>query len=413
MKLTGLWRSPDFLKLWSAQTVSVFGTLMGALQFTAVLVLEATPLQMAVLTASGVLPGLLFSLLAGAWVDRMARRPLLIAADLGRALLIGSVPAAYVLDMLGMEQLYAVSFLTGALSVVFDVARQAYVPALVSREELVEANSKLAGGESVVEVVAFSGGGWIAQLFSAIIAAAIDALTFVCSALLIWSIRRPEPARQPDGSNRALGREVLEGLGAVWRRPLLRSLAVATAAHSLGGGMIGAVILLFGVDELAVPPGVLTTIFALGGISSVAGSMLAGKITKWMGVGRAVVAGLMLYGLSTLFIPLAQGPIPLILAFLATQQLLGDGPWTVYEIGGASLRQGATPPHLLGRVNSATVMFVHGTRLFGSLLAGIIGQWYGLRAVLFIATSAILAGGVWLALSAVRNIREVADIIDG
>ncbi len=192
-KPTGLWRNADFVKLWTGQTVSTLGTLMGALQLTAVLVLDASPLQMGLLAALRVAPGLIFGLAAGVWVDRLRRRPILIAADMGRAALMGSIPIAFLLGALRMEHLYLVAFGTGALTIFFDTAYRSYLPSLVPRGDLIEANSKLTASESVVEVTAFSVGGWIAQLVSAIATVTVDALSFLVSGVAIALIRKSEP----------------------------------------------------------------------------------------------------------------------------------------------------------------------------------------------------------------------------
>ena len=174
-----LWRNADFLKLWSAQTVSVTGSLLGALQFTAILTLDASPVQMSVLTAAGVVPALLFGFVVGAWVDRLKRRPILIAADLIRMALLGSIPVAWAIDMLHIEQLYVVAFFHGFMTIFFDVAYRSYLPSLVDSRALVTANSRLSATASAAEVGAFSLGGWIAQLFSAIVVTAVDSVTFL------------------------------------------------------------------------------------------------------------------------------------------------------------------------------------------------------------------------------------------
>ena len=228
---TGLWLNGDFVKIWSGQTVSILGTLMQALQFTAVLALHATPFQMALLAASGLAPGLVVGLVAGAWVDRLRRRPILIATDLGRVALVGSVPTAYVLDVLTIEHLYVVSMLSGALTFLFNVAYCAYLPSLVRREELVEANSKLAASASAVEIGAFSLGGWLVQWFTAITATVIDALTFLVSGLLIAWIRTPEPLPTRVAGGRDLRREIAEGLRWMWADPLLRAMGRQWAAR--------------------------------------------------------------------------------------------------------------------------------------------------------------------------------------
>src|SRR6266542_221446 len=156
-RLDGLWRHPEFVKLWAGETISVFGSLIGrtALHFTAILVLDARPFEIATLLATGIVPELIFAPFVGVWVDRLRRRPIMIAADLGRAALLASIPATYAFDALTIEQLYLVAFLTGILSICFEVAYQSYLPSLIQREELLEGNSKLKGSDSVAEVGAF------------------------------------------------------------------------------------------------------------------------------------------------------------------------------------------------------------------------------------------------------------------
>ena len=243
-----LWRNGDFLKLWSAQTVSVTGSLLGALQLTAILALAATPFQLSLLTAAGVLPALLCGFVVGAWVDRLRRRPVLIAADLLRAALLGSIPGAWFVGALRIEQLYLIAFLHGLLTIFFNVAYRSYLPSLVRREQLVAANSRLSASASVAEVGAFSVGGWIAQLSSAIVVAAVDAVTFLVSALLLTSIRMSEPAPAPSAAQASLRREIIAGLRLVVANPILRAIGVSKAVGmGLGGGIIGTLIVLYGI----------------------------------------------------------------------------------------------------------------------------------------------------------------------
>jgi MFS family permease len=200
--LTGLWRNPDFLKLWTGQTVSVFGSLITwtALQFTAIIALDATPFQVAVLTAAGPVAGILAGLVTGVWVDRLPRRPLMIAADLLRAILLAGIPLAALAGVLRIEQLYAVAFLTGVLTIIFDVAYQSYLPTLISRDDLLEGNSKLTASASAAEVGAFGISGWLVQLLTAPFAVLIDAASFVVSAVCLLLIRtavRCPPSEHP------------------------------------------------------------------------------------------------------------------------------------------------------------------------------------------------------------------------
>lgn len=410
IRFTGLWRNPTFVKLWSAQTVSEFGSLLGALRFTAVLVLGATPFQMALLAAADRAPELLIGLIAGVWVDRLRRRPVLIGADIGRAALLGSVPLSFFLGLLRIEQLYLVAFLTGILTSLSNVAHTSYLPSLVRREQLLEANSKLAASSSIVEAGAFSLGGWIVQWFTAMTAVAIDALSFLVSALLVGWIRAPEATPAPRQERSSIRREIAEGLKVVWSDPLLRAIVGGNMANRVGGGMIGTVILLYGIRELGFGPGLLGTIFAVGGISSLFGALVAGLVTRRLGLGTAMIGGFLIDGLAALLIPLAQGPLIVAGAFLVMHQLLADGAATVYYINQMSLRQAIVPDRLLGRVNASIWTATSGAFVVGSLLGGVLGETIGLRLTLLAGACTILLGGLWLALSPVRKLREVPTL---
>jgi len=405
LRLTGLWRNPDFLKLWAGQTVSAFGTLLGALQLTAILVLDATAFQVSVLTAAGVAPSLVAGLAVGAWVDRLPRRPVLVAADLGRAAVLASVPAVYFLGVLRVEHLWAVAFINGLFTAFVDVAYPAYLPSLVSRNQLIEANSKLSASTSVVEAGAFSVGGWIAQLLSAIVAVVIDAASFLLSGLMVLWIRKREPP--PSAQRRAsLLRDVVEGLRFVWRQRLLRALASYTAAWGLAQGMIGATITLYGIRVLGIQPGVLGTIYAIGGVSSLLGAMAAVRLTRRFGLGPMIVLGGLVYGLSMLLVPAARGPVLISALFMAAQQLVGDGAYTVSSINQVSMVQSVTPGEQLGRVTGSLRFVERGLALVGALLAGILAETIGLRLTLLAGAGNVLAGGVMLWLSPVRRLRE-------
>jgi MFS family permease len=236
----GLWRNHDFLKLWSAQSVSVIGTLLGALQFTAILTLDAGPRQMSILTAASVLSALVLGVFAGAWVDRLRRRPILVAADSGRMALLASIPVAWGFDALRIEQLYGVAFFHGSLTMFFDVAYRSYLPSLVSQDELVEANAKLSASAAVAEVGAFSLGGWLVQVFSAIAVAAVDAASFFVSGLLLAWIRRPETEPKTCAERPGMAGEILGRVRMVVGNPVLRAIGASEAAMGLGGGVFGA-----------------------------------------------------------------------------------------------------------------------------------------------------------------------------
>ncbi|HEU4759437.1 MAG TPA: MFS transporter [Dehalococcoidia bacterium] len=404
---SGLWANTDFLKLWAGETVSVFGSLVGrtALPFAAILVLDARPFQIALLAAADIVPGLLVGLVAGVWVDRLRRRPILIAADIGRAALLCSIPLAYALDMLHIEQLYAVAFLAGVLTMFFDVAYLSYLPSVVRREELLEGNSKLAASSSMAEVGAFGVAGWLVQLLTAPVAILIDALSFLFSALFVSWIRSPEPA--PAASERqSIRREIAEGVRLVVGDPLLRATAGSVVTADFSFRVFGTVFLLFAVRDLGFHPGILGMIFAVGGVSSLLGSLVAGRSARRLGTGTTMVGGVLLMGLSMLFVPLAQGATVLAAALLLAQQLMGDGAFTVYEINQVSLRQAITADRLLGRVNASIRFAGLAAMLVGALVGGLLGETIGLRATLVVGAGGLCLGALWLALSPVRGLRS-------
>lgn len=406
LRFAGLWRHPDFVKLWTGQTISVFGSLITgtALPFTAILALHASPLQVALLAAANHVPGLVFGLVAGVWVDRLRRRPVMIAADLGRAALLVSIPIAYAFDALRIEQLYAVALAAGVLTIFFDVAYRSYLPTLVSRDELIEGNSKLAATASVSEFAGFSVSGWLVQIFSGPFAIFVDAVSFVISAVFLRAIRTPEPAPPPPEERAGTLAEAAEGMRAVVRDPLLRSLAGATPLAAFGTGMFFATYMIFVTRGLGFHPGLLGVIFGLGGISSLFGAVLAGGAARRFGAGPAMIAGLAMMGISMLFIPIARGATIVAAGLLIAQQISGDGMFMVFEINATSLRQAIAPERMLGRVNAFNRMLDLGFTLAGILIGGVIGQTVGLRPALYIGAGSMLAGAAWLLASPARNI---------
>jgi MFS family permease len=404
-QFTGLWCHADFMRIWIGQTISVFGSLIGAsaLAFTAVLILHATPFQLGLLAAARLAPGFLTGLVAGAWVDRMRRRPILVGADVGRAVLLASIPLAAVLGLLRIEQLYAVTFLVSILTFLFDVSYQSYLPSLIGRAALLEGNSKLSASASVAEVSGLALSGWLVQLFTAPIAILADAISFIVSALSVWLIqaREPVPARAVRTNMR---REIAEGMRAVLQHPVLRLLAASTASREFFGGIYGALVMLYMVRDLGFAPGVLGTIWAVGGISSLVGAVATGPATRHFGIGRVMMVGSLLCGFSMFFIPLARGATLGAALLLVLQQISGDGPATACQINQVSLRQAIAPEKLLGRVNAGEEFLRLGSALAGSLLGGLLGEAVGVRSTLFLAATGTLLSTLWLDRSPVRTL---------
>src|SRR6478752_5276431 len=259
----GVWQRRNFRRLWAAQTVSEFGTLISqtAIPFAAVLVLNATPLQLSIIGVSEMLPSFVLGLFAGAWVDRLPRRPIMMAADLGRALLLVLIPLLAWLDSLTIQALWIISALVSALTVFFDVAYRSILPSILPKEELMEGNSRLTASASVAEFGSFSIGGWLVQLFGAPGAVLIDSLSFIWSAIWLRGIKLDEQVK-PEDERQPIMQEIKEGIELVWRNPVLRGVAAYTATLETAFGMFTSVFLIFVARDVGFKPGTLGVIFA-------------------------------------------------------------------------------------------------------------------------------------------------------
>jgi len=411
MIFTGLWRNVNFMKLWFAQTVSELGSKMGALGFVAVLALAASPFQMGLIGAFRVLPALMFGLVAGVWVDRLPRRPILILADFGSGALLASIVVAWAIDRLTIEHLYVVGFGTGLTSVFFQVAYRSYLPSLVPRGDLIEANSKLSTSEAVVETTGFSAGGWIAQILGSITVVVFDAITFFVSGIALLTIRKHGPVPEKTSEQPSIRREIVEGLSFVWKDGILRAIAGSTIFSGIGMGMVFTLWLLFGVEELGIQPGVLGTIAAVGGVTSLGGAVYAQRVTKKFGIGPTMVVTHALAAVSFFLIPAASGPVFIAATFLVINQF-GDAPGVIYGINETSLKQAITPLNMLGRVNASShVVGLSGT-LVGSLAAGILGEMIGLRATIVVGGVFVLLGVVVLVVSPVLKTKELPEAVE-
>src|SRR5918996_233737 len=269
----GLWRHRDFLKLWSAETISVFGSTVDDIAFplVAILVLDATAFEVAVLVTVLFLPFILFTLPAGVWVDRLPRRPVLIIGDFGRAALYATVPIAYVADVLTLWQLYVVGFLVGAFQVFFDVAYQSYLPSLVDRDRIIEGNSKFEISRSAAQISGPGLGGILVEILTAPYAVLVDALSFLASGLFILRIRTPEErpdAVTADGEKPSFWAELKEGLGFVLGNPNLRAQAGCTATSNFFFRVGFSIYLVFAVRELGLSPGAIGLVFSIGALGS-------------------------------------------------------------------------------------------------------------------------------------------------
>ena len=404
-----LWRHGDFMKLWSAETVSQLGSQVSllAIPLIAISVLKATTLQVGLLSAVEMAPFLLVGLPAGAIVDRLRRRPVLIAGDVGRALALGSIPIAHAFNVLGLAQLYVVAFVTGVLTVFFDVAYQAYLPALVERDQLVDGNGKLEISRSGAQVAGPGIAGVLIDALGPAAAVTADAASFVASAIGIGTIRRPEPApAKVDGER--LRTQIGEGLRYVLRHRLLRSIAGSTATSNLFSAMMQAVLLLYLVRTLHFRPGLIGLVFVIGNVGVLAGAFGSGAIARRIGLGPAIVGSIGLCGLAPLLIPLApQDSRGTAIAFLVVAQAVTGAGSVVYNVNQVSLRQAICPARLQGRMNATMRFMVWGTLPLGAVIGGVLARALGLRPTLWIAAIGGMAAVLWVLLSPVRSLVDI------
>ena len=402
----GLWRQADFLRLWSAETVSQLGTQVSqlALPLAAILVLDASAFEVALLGALQFLPFLLFTLPAGVWVDRLRRKPILVAADLGRAALLATVPIAYALDALTIWQLYAVAFGTGVGTVFFDVAYQSYLPALVRKDQLVEGNSKLEISRSAAFVAGPGMAGTLVAALTAPYAILLDALSFLGSAGFLARIRTEEerPERAADAH---LGRELVEGLRYLLGHRYWRPFAACTATSNFFSQVVGSIFLVYAVRELDLSPQLIGLSLVPVGIGGLAGAVLANRIATRFGVGPTIVGAAVVFGPAALLIPLAPGSAPL--PYLALSFGLLGLAGIVYNITGISLVQTLTPERLLGRLNASRRFIVWGTIPLGALVGGVLATAFGLRAALFVGAIGSCTCFLPILFSPLRTLREM------
>ncbi len=397
---------PDFKKLWVGQTVSEFGSRISraGIPLIAVITLGATPAQMGILAAVGSLPVLVFGLFAGVWVDRLRRRPILIAIDLTRMALLLTIPAAALSGHLDMPLLYIVLALMSVLGLVFENAYHAYLPSLVERDQMVEANSRLSTSESLAEIGGVSIAGVLIQVISAPLAIIFDALTFLFSASSVALIRKPEPAPKPAAERESVGREIVEGVQVVARNPILRTLAITLALRSFFGNFYATLYDIYGIRDLGLTPGILGFVIAAGGVGALIGALIAGRLGKRFSLGKILIGSLLFNAVIGLLHPLAGGSVLLASTMLIIPQVIGDGAMMIYMINAISLQQMVVPSHLLGRASASAGFLAQVIAPAGALISGVLATSLGARGTFWIAALGWLATALWLSRSPIRHL---------
>jgi MFS family permease len=406
----GLWRHPDFLKLWSAETVSQFGTQISllALPLVAIDVLHVSAFKVAALTTVEFLPFLLVSLPAGVWVDRLPRRPILIAGDLARAGLLASIPIAYWMDVLTIWQLYGVGFFVGIATVFFDIAYQSYLPALVERQQIIDGNAKLEISRSAAQLGGPGIAGLLVGWLRAPAAILVDAVSFLGSAFFIFSIRKLELSQADRAPRRKMRTELREGLSYVLRHPYLKNIAACTALFNFFGLMGFAVLLVFARRQLHLSPQAIGLAFTLSNFGPLVAAISANRIFARVGVGRTIIASSILGGPMFLLIPFApHGQAAL--ALLIPAMLVGGFMGVVYNIAQVSLRQAITPERIQGRMNSVMRFIVWGAIPLGSFTGGVLSSVIGLKTTLIVSGVGCSFAFLPVLFSPVRSVREMPE----
>jgi len=408
-----LLRETEFRRFWLGQTISVFGDQVTqlALPIVAVLILHADPAQMGLLTAIGLLPHLLFSLPAGVWLDRVHdRRRLMILCDVGRALAIAAIPVAFLLGSPPLALLFAIAFVVGSLSVVFDIAWNTLFVSVTKREQYVEASALLNGSRSLSSVAGPAIAGGLIQLFTAPIALLADASSFLGSVFFLRRISAPEPPVEHEPGT--IRQQLASGLSFIFRDPIMRPTILSAATLNLFNFCFQALFILYATSPgyLGVEPGILGLALGLGAIGGVIGAVTASRIGRALGIGRAYLLGLVLFPASVILIPLAGSVAgPMILAFLFVSEF-GQGLGVmILDINAGAMMQARTPDRIRGRAMGAFRFINMGIRPIGATIGGVLGGLIGVRETLFIVIVLQLAGALWLIGAPVLRLRGMPE----
>ncbi len=401
-----LWRRPEFMKVWTAQTLSEFGARFArdGLPLTAVLVLGANPRQVGVLAALATAPRMIIGLLAGGYIDRSRRRRTMIASDLLRAALLASIPLAALFRALSLPQLYAVAALVGSASVVFDIANQAYFPVLVDVDHLAEGNTKLSVTASLANVGGPALTGLLIQLLTAPLAVGVTSVSYVFSAIFLAQVRDRE--KPPEKKTDAWLRDFRNGFHAVFDHRLMRPVCLMDTWASFFVPMFAALYPFIAFRQLHLTPFMFGLTFAAGGLGALAGAAVRPWMTRRLGVGPASLWAVFLAGAVSFAIPLTRATPVVATVILSAAQFAGDGFSTIGGVTINTLRQSLFKPERLGRVGSVFQVLDGGAAMLGALTGGLLGQAFGPRAAMLAASAGLTAATLWALFSPLRTLRD-------
>ena len=427
---SSLWHHPNFFRLWLSETISAFGGQFSGLGilFTATLVLKAHAQDIAFLTAVQTAPFLIFGLIAGVWVDRHLKRRIMVAANIGRAIVLGSIPIVFLIGRLSMPWLYLTSFLVGTLQVFYDISYQAYLPALVERQQISEGNSKLEGSRSTSQVAGPTMAGVVIQAVSAPFTIAVDAIGFIASALSLSGIDRKETI-SVDGPRPSVLHDIREGLAVVFGDDRLRSIAGSTATSNFFSSALGPISFFYWTNTdlaaksmgLGLDPSLVGLIFSFGSIGGILGALSYARIARRIGVGWAIISSMLVGTIAafTYYIatPSMSNSILRIYGFSLTQAvtILVIGQFVIsigvviYNVNQVSLRQAIVPLHLQGRMNATMRFLVWGTLPLGGLFGGILVVLIGVKSTILVTAMGGTLSFLWVLFSPVRNLKTIPE----
>ena len=410
MSTNSLRRNADFNKLWLAQSTSLIGSQITvlALPLTGALLLDASPMEMGILGAAAFAPFLIFGLFAGVFVDRRQRRPILITADLGRAILLALVPLAAYLGVLRMELLYVVQFLLGTLTLFFDVAHEAYLPSLVAGDQLIEGNSKLEISRSFAFIGGPSLAGGLVQLLTAPVTIILNIFSFLVSAFLLLRIGKSEQASF-HAKREGVWKEMAGGLKFLLGNRFLRAAAARNATSNMFDRVMQAVYVLYVTRELMIQPAVLGILFSAIGVGALVGALTAGRLARRLGLGPSLIAAAFIGGSASLLFPAAGEFSTLTVPVLVAAHFFLGMSHPIFNINQISLRQAITPDALRGRVTASGRFLTWGPLPIGWLIGGALGEVLGLRLTLLVGASGVMLAALWVLISPLRTLKDVSD----
>lgn len=408
-----LWRDGNFLTMWSGQALAQLGSQVTelAIPVLAVLLLNATELEVGYLSAAGVAAFLVVGLPAGAWIDRMRKRHVMIAADAVRAVALASLPLLWWAGLLQMWHLYAVALVVGVATVFFDVSYQSIIPSLVRPQQIAEANGKLQATYELANIGGPAVGGWLIGIVAAPIAILATVGTYVASMVALLLTRDHEQPRAADDRAPIL-REIGEGMRWVFGNPLLRRIVTTTGIFNFSSTLSMTLLPIFLLRELGLTPAAMGVIFSLGAVGGLAGAIATPHIVRAIGEARAIPVSAIAFGVVACFLPLAATFPTVAFPLLVAQGFVASFTVLLYNITQVTFRQRITPPRLLGRMNASIRFCVWGVMPLAALAAGGLGTWLGVVPTMWIGALGEVLAALFVVVGPFWALRALPDAIE-